>query len=619
MADQINHFTNSIQSFLEPKQFLKNSVNLKLPIDSFKKEDEKRTGRWSAEEDELLKKIVPFYGEKQWRKISQHMKGRSAIQCLHRWTKILKPGLVKGPWTTEEDQKLYEWVAKEGPTKWSQCSQIIIGRSGKQCRERWFNNLNPVVKKGNWSIEEDDLIFKLYMQYGSSWSKIAKHLKGRTENSIKNRFYSTIRKIAADRKKINQVKQEDKLQTIEEEEKAEQIFHNQNPELGDDKSGVMNNNHVHDLSFNTSTKENDNKFSQTFFANNLQTNTLYKLLQEKGSDILDPLTKEAECARKEKKNIQKENLENHNRMNIEDGFLSALNKEIAPSECDSDSQFENLLLTIENTLNKELMLKEMNSYKNMTLDELQQKVFQFCNNNIVEFKEEEPNIQKDIMDINKKLGQDMRNLKPQNEIAQSFQTNLLNKSIDKPMLNFLENKAPLVPSEPKTASQSSLNNNNKNNNCKSSSNSNTNNNNTSNPNGNVSDDQKMYFLIQQLHSLEGMLSNTREELMKLETSLNVNDKNNTLGGLFQHKNEEIDFFSHEKNQNNIFNEFYQYENSLNKTPHDNNKNLMQNNKRKSSFELNHEPGSDLFKKQKLNLPDFDINSLNFLNNILEDI
>ena len=587
MVEHLNQFTNSLQSLLDPKQIIKNSLNAPKPIDPLKNEEEKRTGRWSSDEDELLKKIVPFYGEKQWRKISQHMKGRSAIQCLHRWTKILKPGLVKGPWTTEEDQKLYEWVAKEGPTKWSQCSQIIVGRSGKQCRERWFNNLNPVVKKGNWSIEEDDLIFKLYMQYGSSWSKIAKHLKGRTENSIKNRFYSTIRKIAADRKKMNQVKQEENLNVPDfklliPEEKNENLFI-PNSEFAKEKSLPLTNNQLPELSLPASLKETE-KYAQSFFANNMPTNTLYKLLQEKGSDILDPLTKEVEMLKKEKKSSKKDRNENNNHRNLDEEHLI---KE-APSECDSDSQFENLLMTIENTLNKELMLKEMNSYKDMTLDELQQKVFQFCNNNIVEFKEEEPDIQKDIMEINKKLGQDMmkQNIKPPNQISQSLQTNLLNKSIEKPNA-FTENKqqAPLE-----------------------------------NTNSNITDDQKMYFLIQQLHSLEGMLSNTREELMKLETSLNVNEKTNALAGLFQNKNEEIDFFSDGKHHNNIFNEFFLYENSLmNNKPQNEMLKNSGNGKRKNSFELAHEAGSELFKKQKLNLPEFDINSLNFLNNILEDI
>jgi len=58
--------------------------------------------------------------------------------------------------------------------------------------------LNPDVKKGNWTKDEDDIIFKKYVEYGSSWSKIANDLDGRTENSVKNRFYSTVRKLLSD-------------------------------------------------------------------------------------------------------------------------------------------------------------------------------------------------------------------------------------------------------------------------------------------------------------------------------------------------------------------------------------------------------------------------------------
>ena len=127
-------------------------------------------------------------------KISEALGSRTPIQCLHRWTKILQPGLVKGPWTIEEDRKLTEWVKKEGPIKWSQCAEFIKGRNGKQCRERWFNSLNPEVKKGNWTVEEDFKIFFLYKKFGGKWTKIVSFIEGRTENSIKNRFYSRLQK-----------------------------------------------------------------------------------------------------------------------------------------------------------------------------------------------------------------------------------------------------------------------------------------------------------------------------------------------------------------------------------------------------------------------------------------
>jgi len=161
----------------------------------------KKKEKRSEEEDRVLYELVPLYGAKSWKKIAEHIKCRSPIQCLHRWTKILQPGLVKGPWTIEEDRKLLEWVKKEGPVKWTQCSDFIKGRNGKQCRERWFHTLNPKVIKGNWTTEEDLKIFTLYQKLGGKWSKIALSVNGRTENSIKNRFYSTLRRKAVEQAK----------------------------------------------------------------------------------------------------------------------------------------------------------------------------------------------------------------------------------------------------------------------------------------------------------------------------------------------------------------------------------------------------------------------------------
>ena len=155
-----------------------------------------RHGKWTKAEDESLQHGLAEHGEKKWRLISECVPGRSPIQCLHRWTKILKPGLVKGSWTKEEDLALENWVTMQGPHKWAQCSKVIPGRNGKQCRERWCNNLDPDVKKGKWSVEEDTSIFNMFQSAGPKWAYIAKFLPGRTENSIKNRFYSTIRKMS---------------------------------------------------------------------------------------------------------------------------------------------------------------------------------------------------------------------------------------------------------------------------------------------------------------------------------------------------------------------------------------------------------------------------------------
>jgi hypothetical protein len=114
----------------------------------------------------------------------------------------------KGQWSAQEDKLLEQWVKTNGPKNWEACGRFIQGRKGKQCREHWNNCLNPELKKGNWGPEEDFLIMFFYEKCNGSWKKIIPLFDGRIENSIKNRFYSQLRKYATknmeakDRKKL---------------------------------------------------------------------------------------------------------------------------------------------------------------------------------------------------------------------------------------------------------------------------------------------------------------------------------------------------------------------------------------------------------------------------------
>ncbi|KAI0500327.1 hypothetical protein KFK09_018539 [Dendrobium nobile] len=104
-------------------------------------------------------------------------------------------GVKKGPWTPEEDQKLVEYIKKNGHGSWRHLPKSAgLNRCGKSCRLRWTNYLRPDIKRGKFEEEEERLIIHLHSVLGNKWSSIATRLPGRTDNEIKNYWNTHLKK-----------------------------------------------------------------------------------------------------------------------------------------------------------------------------------------------------------------------------------------------------------------------------------------------------------------------------------------------------------------------------------------------------------------------------------------
>merc|ERR1712157_338830 len=116
---------------------------------------------------------------------------------MGRWFYTVRPELQsvrKGKWTPDEDNKLRQLVQKyetRNARVWKLISEGMgYTRNHKQVRDRWRHHLDPSLRRGPWTEQEDKLLLKIHEEYQDAhrkWTKISSKITGRSPEHVRRR------------------------------------------------------------------------------------------------------------------------------------------------------------------------------------------------------------------------------------------------------------------------------------------------------------------------------------------------------------------------------------------------------------------------------------------------
>jgi len=161
---------------------------------------------WNVNQIQLPQEI-------DWEEIGDKLQTRKPKDCRKRWTNSLDPNLKKGKWTAEEDARLLASYNKHG-SSWQKISLDIPGRTDDQCAKRYIEVLDPNTKDRlrPWNLEEDLELIKKVKTYGTKWRTISLEMKSRPSLTCRNRWRKIVTDVVRGKASVEIKQQLDSIQ-----------------------------------------------------------------------------------------------------------------------------------------------------------------------------------------------------------------------------------------------------------------------------------------------------------------------------------------------------------------------------------------------------------------------
>ncbi|AWP07746.1 putative snRNA-activating protein complex subunit 4 [Scophthalmus maximus] len=197
-----------------------------------------RRSTWTPDEDDLLRMLVDkmrIGNFIPYTQMSYFMEGRNPAQLIYRWNQVLDPSLKKGPWTKDEDELLLQAVSHHGEKNWWKIRLEVPGRTDSSCRDRYQDCLKSGRKRGAFDEQERNLLLLLVQKHGvGRWAKIAAEIPHRYDAQCLREWRKVSRprpcppqrggeKKKRTRRKMKPEEEEEEEEKVSSEEEQEEI------------------------------------------------------------------------------------------------------------------------------------------------------------------------------------------------------------------------------------------------------------------------------------------------------------------------------------------------------------------------------------------------------------